>query len=122
MPFPLIPERCTSPIPTLVGVVVPGVEAARYLLLPRADQGRWAGSGAAGHAGLRAGEGDSLEGGKMRRRSAGFTLVEMLVVLGIIVLLVGVLSAAFAPAREKARQAACASNLHQIHQSLMMYA
>jgi type II secretory pathway pseudopilin PulG len=46
----------------------------------------------------------------------------MMVVLGILVLLAGIVYTGLAPAREKARQAVCASNLRQIHQALMMYA
>jgi prepilin-type N-terminal cleavage/methylation domain-containing protein len=56
------------------------------------------------------------------KRHSGFTLVEMMVVIGIIVLLAGIVYAAMGPAREKARQVACASNLRQIHRALMMYA
>jgi len=55
----------------------------------------------------------------MRRQ--GFTLVELLVVLGIIALLAGILWVVFAPAREKARQSVCISNLHQIGVALSLY-
>jgi prepilin-type N-terminal cleavage/methylation domain-containing protein len=56
------------------------------------------------------------------RRPTGFTLIELLVVLAILVLVAGIVFAAFGPAREKGRQAVCASNLRQIHHALMMYA
>jgi type II secretory pathway pseudopilin PulG len=58
----------------------------------------------------------------MRHRGPGFTLVEMLVAFSVVVLLAGIVFAALAPAREKAHQAVCASNLHQIHLALMLYA
>jgi len=54
-------------------------------------------------------------------RKHGFTLVELLVVLGIIALLAGILWVVFAPAREKARQSVCISNLHQIGVALSLY-
>jgi prepilin-type N-terminal cleavage/methylation domain-containing protein/prepilin-type processing-associated H-X9-DG protein len=51
-----------------------------------------------------------------------FTLIELLVVIAIIAILAAILFPVFAQAREKARQAACLSNLKQISTGLMMYA
>lgn len=52
----------------------------------------------------------------------GFTLIELLVVIGVIAILAAILFPVFAKAREKARQAACASNLKQIGHALALYA
>ena len=52
----------------------------------------------------------------------GFTLIELLVVIAIIAILAAILFPVFARAREKARQASCASNLKQLALGFMMYA
>lgn len=56
------------------------------------------------------------------RFTQGFTLIELLVVIAIIAVLAAILFPVFAQAREKARQAACASNLRQIGTAFAMYA
>jgi prepilin-type N-terminal cleavage/methylation domain-containing protein/prepilin-type processing-associated H-X9-DG protein len=56
------------------------------------------------------------------RRLSGFTLIELLVVIAIISLLAAILFPVFARAREKARQAACSSNLRQIGLAVRLYA
>ncbi|MHB0912589.1 MAG: prepilin-type N-terminal cleavage/methylation domain-containing protein [Armatimonadota bacterium] len=57
-----------------------------------------------------------------RKKGSGFTLIELLVVIAIIAILAAILFPVFAKAREKARQASCASNLKQIALAWLMYA
>jgi prepilin-type N-terminal cleavage/methylation domain-containing protein/prepilin-type processing-associated H-X9-DG protein len=56
------------------------------------------------------------------RQPRGFSLIELLVVIGIIALLLGLLLPALRRARQQANAIACRSNLHQIGQLLMIYA
>jgi prepilin-type N-terminal cleavage/methylation domain-containing protein/prepilin-type processing-associated H-X9-DG protein len=55
------------------------------------------------------------------KRHRGFTLIELLVVIAIIAILAAILFPVFAQARDKARGAACLSNLKQMGNALMMY-
>src|SRR5688572_28614974 len=51
-----------------------------------------------------------------------FTLVEVLVVTGIIAVLAGLLLPVLTAARHRAKGTACVSNLRQLHAALSMYA
>src|SRR5262245_40342505 len=56
-----------------------------------------------------------------RKRRSGFTLVELLVVIGIIALLVAIILPALARARSAAERTVCLSNMQQMGQALYIY-
>jgi len=56
-----------------------------------------------------------------KRREAGFTMVEMLVVIAIITILAGLLLAAIHGARVRGRRVKCQENMRGLHRAIVMY-
>ncbi len=63
----------------------------------------------------------SIEPSQPGKRPCGFTLVELLVVIGIIAVLIGILLPTLSRAREAGNRAACLSNMKQVYTFLKMY-
>jgi prepilin-type N-terminal cleavage/methylation domain-containing protein/prepilin-type processing-associated H-X9-DG protein len=64
---------------------------------------------------------DRRDASRGARPRAGFTLVELLVVMAVIAVLAALLFPVLAQARERARQTACLSNLRQIARAQLLY-
>src|SRR5687767_15547597 len=56
------------------------------------------------------------------RRAGAFSLIEVVVVIGIIAILLGILMPTLARVRQHAKQVACQSNMRQVGQLLLVYA
>lgn len=62
-----------------------------------------------------------MKNGRSRAGSPGFTSIELLVVVSMIMLLVGLPLPSLGRARQQARRVACGSNLRQVGLAMHMY-
>ena len=58
----------------------------------------------------------------MKQKTCGFTLIEILVVIAVVAILAAFLFPVFSRVRERGRQTACLSNLHQLSLATFQYA
>ena len=72
--------------------------------------------------GNRSRESTPVRNGSRAKPGAAFTLVELLVVIGIIALLIAILLPSLNRARETSNRIKCASNLRQVGQAMLLYA
>jgi prepilin-type N-terminal cleavage/methylation domain-containing protein/prepilin-type processing-associated H-X9-DG protein len=56
------------------------------------------------------------------RRQGGFSLLELLIVIGVIALLAGIILGVLSKARDRARSVSCFNNLQAISRAIIMYA
>ena len=59
---------------------------------------------------------------KVHRKSTGFTLIELMIVILVILILAAILVPQFSMARERARKASCISNQRNLETSVAMWA
>lgn len=59
---------------------------------------------------------------RRRRTRSAFTLVELLTVIGVVAVIVALLFPALSSALNRAKDIKCASNIHQVHTAIYLYA